>query len=208
MKQIDGFWVPDTGDACYQWTLAEIGIPALLVDAARSIGKKPTNIVHAGGNTGMYAIEFAKRCSTVYTFEPSHENFQAMSLNCMPYSNIFMFRAALGPSPGSIQVVNDEPHNTGTWRVGSNTGDIPMIRIDDLGLVDVDIIHLDVEGFELPAIQGAVNTIKSYYPVLAFESLNHNVAYNYTQEELFDFVCSLGYNAYQVYSNEVMFIRR
>lgn len=207
MKQIDGVWIPNGGDVCYQWTVAEIGIPSLLVDIAMSLGRQPRSIIHAGGNIGLYAIEFAKMGQHVYVFEPSNENFTPLSLNCSRYENVFLYKAALGNVRGPISVVNDEPDNTGTWRV-QQCGHIPILLIDDLGLTDVDIIHLDVEGYELPAIQGAEATILKNHPVLAFELMQHNQKYNYTQEDLFNYVQSLGYNSYKFYCNEVVFVRR
>ena len=48
-------------------------------------------------------------------------------------------------------------------------GPIPVMRIDDLGLTACDLICLDVEGYELMALAGAIDTIRRYRPVVMVE---------------------------------------
>ena len=93
----------------------------------------------------------------------------------------------------------------GAWKV-KGSGNIPTLKIDDLNLDDVSIIHLDIEGYELFAIQGAENTIKKCKPLLSFEILNHNVDYGYSQQELFDYVINLGYSSSLKVGNEILFV--
>ena len=43
------------------------------------------------------------------------------------------------------------------------------MRVDDLNLAKVDLIHLDIEHCEYYALLGAMNTIKTHRPVLFIE---------------------------------------
>lgn len=205
--QPDGLYCPDTGQTCYEWTMIEIGIPNLLMDTLQQIGKSINSVIHAGGNIGIYALEFAKRAKNVYVFEPANENFTALSLNCAKVENIFLYKAALGDTNIPVQVYNPAPDlQCGAWQVKDN-GNIPTLTIDNLGLSDVSIIHLDIEGYEWFALKGAVNTIKRCKPLIAFEILNHNDNYNYTQNDLFNYVVTeLGYSKHMKYANEIMFM--
>ena len=45
-------------------------------------------------------------------------------------------------------------------------------RIDDLNLQQCDLIHLDVEGYEEKVINGALETIKKFKPVVIVERGN------------------------------------
>lgn len=205
-QQPNGLWCPNTGQTCYDWTMAEIYVPKTLMDARKQFNKPVHNVIHAGGNMGIYALEFAKEAKNVYVFEPTDENFSALSLNCARTTNIFLYKAALGNSNTPIDMVNEtEDKQCGAWRV-KGSGNIPTLKIDDLGLDDVSIIHLDIEGFELYAIQGAEKTIRKCQPLLSFEVLSHNTKYNYSAGELMNYVTSLGYQSSMRIGNEIMFI--
>ena len=204
IKLDNGIWIPNNGQDSYDWTMAEIGIPKLLMDTVESLGRSVNNVIHAGGNIGLYTLEYSKRSKNVYVFEPENENFSALSLNCSHKENVFLYKAALGNNNNPISLKNEDEH-CGTWSV-DGSGNIPTFKIDDLNLSDVSIIHLDVEGFELFAIQGAKETIRKNKPLLAFEIMSHSKKYNYTQEELFNYVISLGYTSYNYYCKEVVFI--
>lgn len=204
-QQPDGLWCPLTGQTCYEWTMIEIGIPNFLMDQSVGLGKELRSVIHAGGNIGIYALEFAKRAQNVYVFEPANENFSALSLNCAMKENIFLYKAALGDNNQPINVVNDAPDKQcGAWRVVP-TGNIPTLRIDDLALNDVSIIHLDIEGFELFALKGAEQTIKRCKPIIGVELMVHSEKYNYSNQDLIDYVISLGYSKCMKYANEIMF---
>jgi hypothetical protein len=49
-----------------------------------------------------------------------------------------------------------------------------MLTIDDLSLNSCNLIHLDIEGYELYAIKGAVNTIVKYKPTVVLEVRDHS----------------------------------
>jgi FkbM family methyltransferase len=205
-QQPDGIWCPSTGQTCYDWTKLEIHVPRLCIDYRKQFNKPVVNAIHAGGNMGIYALEFAKECKNVYVFEPADENFAALALNCATVDNIFLYKAALGNDNKPISIVNEtEDKQCGAWKV-KGSGNIPTFKIDDLNLDDVSIIHLDIEGYELFAIKGAENTIKKCQPLLSFEILNHNSNYGYSKKELYDYVASLGYNSFIEHTNEVFFV--
>lgn len=50
-----------------------------------------------------------------------------------------------------------------------NTQEIPYISIDSLKLNKIDFIKIDVEGMEIDVLQGAIKTIKQFFPILQIE---------------------------------------
>ena len=67
--------------------------------------------------------------------------------------------------------------------------------IDDLNLTECDLIMLDVEGYELHALNGAIETIKKYGPVICIEHAacwleRYNTSINEIENLLID---KLGY---------------
>jgi len=68
--------------------------------------------------------------------------------------------------------------------------------LDQLDLIDVDLIMIDTEGYELPVIKGATQTIQKYSPVLVVEfSLKKKLStkYGYTYPELHNYLLDIGY---------------
>ncbi len=131
-------------------------------------------VVTAGTNCGMYARFYAKMFKHVYAFEPEPIAFHCMVNNC-PYDNVVKLNAAVGNGHGIVGIRRAAPggheFNVGMNQVVEPTEQyqIPMVTIDSLGLKNCNLIQLDVEGYEQYAIQGAINTIKQFQPVIIAE---------------------------------------
>jgi FkbM family methyltransferase len=124
--------------------------------------------VQAGGNTGVWPNFFAQHFARVYTFEPEPLNFQCLVANC-PDPRIVKYQAALGNDARRVHMTYPAGmRNMGACQVEAG-GDIPMRRLDDCQLTHCDLIQLDVEGYELPALLGATETIARCQPVIMVE---------------------------------------
>lgn len=129
--------------------------------------RKADVAVQAGGNCGVWPVEMAKAFEAVYTFEPDHENFACLTLNTRGLPNVIKMQAALGDARGTVGLIYED-RNCGATRV-TGRGNIPVLRIDDLGLRKCDLIYLDIEGKELSALSGARKTIADMKPVIVVE---------------------------------------
>lgn len=147
--------------------------------------------VQAGGNMGSYPWVLAERYKTVYTFEPLAICFRCLTLN-VPHDNVFKFQAALGETHKSVTMQVD-PENLGAQYVRSS-GSIPMLMIDDLELIDCDLIYLDIEGYELPALRGALNTIHRSRPLIVVEDKGLHRLHGFSDTDLPDFLDWEGYS--------------
>ena len=129
--------------------------------------------VQAGGNTGVYVKQFADVFETVHTFEPEPLNFYCLTENLKEYNNVVKHNAFVGQKnkqPASIvRFDTKKDPNTGKFKIGEETGMIPVMSIDDLDLQSCELIQLDVEGAEYNALLGAVETIKNFKPVICLE---------------------------------------
>lgn len=123
--------------------------------------------VQAGGNVGVYARYLAQHFDGVVTLEPDTENFECLLRN-VPEANVSKIEAAVGNEAKRVGMLRN-PTNVGAHRIDGD-GDIPVVRIDDLGLEACDFLCLDVEGYEMEALRGAVKTIARDKPVILFES--------------------------------------
>jgi FkbM family methyltransferase len=124
----------------------------------------PGIMVQAGGNCGQYIRQFSQRFDTVYTFEPDPLNFLCLTLNCG--NNVIKTQACLGNDKNFVNI--NRKSDAGAIHV-DGPGNVPTVRIDDMDLPGCDLIQLDIEGYEYFALQGAVNTIEQYHPVIMVE---------------------------------------
>jgi FkbM family methyltransferase len=129
--------------------------------------KKFKVAVQAGGCQGMYPRLLARNFKAVYTFEPDPLNFYCLVQNCQE-DHIVKIQAALGNEPSLITVNRGNMENVGMHQVKPN-GFIPQIQLDNIDFPELDLLCLDVEGYEQPVLDGAMYTIRKHKPVVVLE---------------------------------------
>jgi FkbM family methyltransferase len=159
--------------------------------------------VQAGGNIGVWPSKMAQKFSTVYTFEPEEDNFNCLTEN-VKAENVVKYKAALSNKYGSVGIHKDEL-NCGAHYI-DGPGDIPVMLIDDLNLSSLDFLMLDVEGYELSAIEGGIKTILTYKPVIVAEDKHHR---NGTKPgDLHKYLEFIGYRDVARRNNDVVFVHK
>jgi FkbM family methyltransferase len=123
--------------------------------------------------------------------------------------NINTYNVALGPVPGSVEmhikkndghnrVANDNYTKLNGKPVKVNTGyqrvQVPQHTLDSYNFTDVDIIKIDVEGYELQVLEGAVNTIAQNRPIVQIECVEIQPrAFGKTINDLMDYFTAKNY---------------
>ena len=122
-------------------------------------------VVDAGTNIGIYS-QFLSRCvgrtGVVHSFEPSPENFERLHAATRKLSNVRLNQFAVSDKTGeSLLYISEElnvdhrvyPKEGETRRTLSNRS----TRLDDYfkSGEHVDLIKIDLQGFELHALKGA-----------------------------------------------------
>jgi len=167
-----------------------------VISEINDIVKNKGTVLQAGGNCG------------VYTFEPDTTNMNCLILNTLQSNNIIKFQACLGDKHGMTAIQNPlEIMDTGSIHVKTekeldermlvvhSKANVPILKIDDIQFDNLDLIHLDIEGYELYALKGGIETIKKYKPVIVLEVCDngHSERFSYTKDDLEEFLKSLGY---------------
>jgi FkbM family methyltransferase len=129
--------------------------------------KQTRTVFQAGGNAGLFIKGYSEIFDNVYTCEPDYTNFVCLTLNTRDKSNVYRYQACVGKEHELLNM-NVDPKHTGASFV-QGAGTVPTLRIDDLNLQNVDLIALDVEGFEHNALLGAEETIRKWKPTLCVE---------------------------------------
>ena len=140
-------------------------------------------IVDGGTNAGFFTIPVAYMTrhfnTRIIAFEPQRQLFQAVggSLALNGYRNVFLHNVGLGAEPGIAQLPKIDysiAQDFGTVSLTEETtvdedgwmNDrvVDITSIDAMDLPRLDFFKLDVEGYEVPALTGALKTIKKHRP--------------------------------------------
>lgn len=187
-------WTRFSGsDACLKWSFRDLQN----LDAALKHVPRRRVAVQAGGNLGLFPKRLAEEFEAVYTFEPDPELFVHMTRNA-PERNIVRFQAALGLNRSSVSMSGRRRDSSGRAAHEGLThvagpGIIPQVRLDDLSLGNVDLIYLDIEGYEMDALLGAKETVARCRPVIAVEINDNCRHYNVSPDQLRGWIKSHNY---------------
>lgn len=136
--------------------------------------------VQAGGAFGLYPRRLADHFEKVMTFEPLLANLQCLAANIgSNRPNITVATNALWHEPAQLQMMYSKKvkNSYGAHHVstrGRGLGEmVSAFPLDDWTLEEVDLIWLDVEGSELWALHGAIDTIRANNPVIVIEEAKH-----------------------------------
>jgi FkbM family methyltransferase len=155
-------------------------------------------VIDVGAFIGDTALIFGKNGANVYAFEPQEDAFFCLEYNAFKNStNIAVINEAVGN--GDPVSTNQDPlnGNPGTRTVKSDTNGKPSIRLDDYFATypAVDLIKIDCEGYEPPVIQGAMNIIKKYKPIIICEVYPEMLARaGFSKSDIYNPLTELGYN--------------
>ena len=139
-----------------------------------SFVKNKNVVVQAGANAGFFPINLAKSFHKVITFEPIPYIWDCLvkNINDRPHiDNITFYNKGVGSqnSVGSQDLKRKK--NSGASSIKYDvSGNIEIVTIDSLELEGMDLLWLDIEGFEVEALIGAKKTIQKYKPVIVLEN--------------------------------------
>jgi FkbM family methyltransferase len=136
----------------------------------RKIAFQGAVVADVGANIGIYS-QFLSRCvrptGLVHSFEPSPDNFKRLSAATHDLSNVRLTQAAVGERSGECKLYVSDKLNV-DHRAYKADGDsrraVPtdMVALDDYFKPGqrVDLIKMDIQGYELHALRGAQRVLQ------------------------------------------------
>ena len=174
------YW-PKDDTFCYQHIITKKRFQDADVPVAAC--KQRRVVIQAGGNVGVWAKNLSSQFDTVYTFEPDPINFVALTVNTEKCSNVISRQAGLGARAGRTGLHVVHPNNMGAHYLAGD-GDIEVVTIDGLNLPVCDLIILDIEGAELDALKGGIETLLRCRPVVSIELKRLTERYGYSKADV------------------------
>lgn len=159
--------------------------------------------IDGGAHRGIWTRLLADKFEKVYAFEPWTDHF----IQIPDLDNVTKINCGLGQEIGTFLMI-DGPDNTGQTHFAAAIKEgagAAVIRLDNLDL-DVDFLKLDVEGYELFALQGSVETIKRCKPAIMVEMNGLSERYGYSDDELRTYLSDLGYREAGKWNKDYLFL--
>jgi FkbM family methyltransferase len=193
----------------------EVGLALGLLTIRREMFGDGVIGIDGGANIGVHTIEWAKHMhgwGRAIAVEAQERVFYALAGN-IAINNCFnaaAHYAALGAEEGTLTIPRIDygrPSSFGSLELRKSSKNefigqevdysaaggkqVKMMTIDGLGLSRLDFIKLDIEGMELEALAGAVESIRAHKPIMLIETIKTDVA------ALQDFLGKHGYRHFQ-----------
>ena len=181
--------------------------------------KKNSIVIDVGANIGETLLNFAKLTQSdgeVHGFEPDALNYRRCSENLQlnNFNNIVLNNLGLGEKAGEYFIKTNTPSNRGGNKISAqyienNTELINIIPLDqyvsDKKLNKIDLVKIDVEGYELHVLKGSELLIKKFKPVFFIELDDSNLKeQGNSAKELITYLTQFNYHITNAETDEVI----
>ncbi|MDA1234455.1 MAG: FkbM family methyltransferase [Acidobacteria bacterium] len=153
-----------------------------LRDTAALLQDEGLVFLDIGANTGQHSLFMSKLLAEVHAFEPYPPILERLnySVNFNSLTNVFIHPVGLGAENETLAFFEPPPDNQGTGSFARGlqdrspgTTNLEIARGDDYlpahGVERVDLVKIDVEGYEKNVLTGLAKTIERERPILVVE---------------------------------------
>lgn len=169
------------------YSINELRLLAALADALRAQGK-PVNFYDVGANIGHHTLFMSRHADHIFAFEPFAAVRQEMQrkLDHAKVDNVTTFPVALGNrnETGIFHPPTGANQGTGTLsdalpdNASAEAIAVQVVRGDDLfaanHLPPISLLKIDVEGYEVNALEGLRETLWRDRPPILMEIQRNN----------------------------------
>lgn len=169
-----------------EWTIY-FDVERAVKSSLYSFVKSSDSVIDIGSNVGEVLMNFARivgPSGRALGFEPNPATLakcrRNLALNNL--SNVELQGCALGNEVGEVFLGRPAESNAGADRVmtrGDGLHHVPVTTLDafldDHPIARLDLIKIDVEGFDLNVLRGAARSIEKFTPVLFVELSDSNL---------------------------------
>lgn len=162
---------------------------AIARSLARMVPVKQAHTAVCGGaHIGIFPKVLSGFFASVLAFEPDRENFAAMMKNLNGVRNVRAVNAALMQRAGMAvmqpNVMNRECSFILPNILAPGVNSVDCVMLDAFGLMACDLLQLDVNGCELYALEGAMDTIYKHQPLIMVEVNDSAARYGHTLHDV------------------------
>ena len=166
-------------------------------------------VLQAGGHVGIWPAKLSDYFEYVVSFEPVLENYIACVHNIQA-SNVLMIPGCLSSSLELVRVANSEGFggsagiSTKLPQYNFASCAIPICKLPEWIQSQIDAMFLDVEGYELEILKGAVDVLEANHPTVVVEENNKSLQIR-KAGAVAEFLEPFGYKQVDRYGDDLIF---
>jgi len=205
MKKVHNWFLPDYDSHYEKWMTLnnEKTYQRLQREYALNQVKHFRTAVDIGGNLGFWSRDFCEQFDNVIIFEPESSNIECLKENLKMHSNFTLHEVGLGSKEEIREfytsLTTSGGHSFYRDQIFENEVNkimLPIKKLDDYNLTNVDLIKIDTQGSEYDILLGGKQTLINNDAVLNVEIEHKNEKQKQKGKEIIKFLESVGYREY------------
>jgi FkbM family methyltransferase len=192
IEKVNNFWVPSNDVHIEEWKSGQAFTQNKclnkFIEWCEKHNQRFNTVLDIGAWCGTWSKAMENYSKQVIAFEPDEVHFTCLEKNCTV--NCEPRQQAVGSESKFISLTED--NFTQAKRVLGD-GAIEMVTVDSLECKDIDLIKIDVEGFEMEVLKGARKVLETQCKYVMIELNSNTGKYGSSNRECMNFLKELGY---------------
>jgi FkbM family methyltransferase len=159
IQQVNGVWVPSNDIHLQDWIAGKPFTQNRCLNEflkhCRDNNIKFNTVIDIGAWCGTWSLAVESLAKNIVAFEPDLIHYRCLEKN--KTANITCHNVALGETEKQVGLSID---NFTQAKHIINFGNIQMQTLDSYNFTNVDLIKIDVEGYEMSVLKGAERTLE------------------------------------------------
>lgn len=180
-------------------------------------------VIDIGAHVGISVLHWSQHFQHCMAYEPMPDHFDCLTENTKHLPQVHRFNYAISDQQKILLGAYRTAKNSGSFQLLDNSYqqpskklprqlyEIESHRLDEFDFDSVGLIKVDVEGWELEVLKGAVETIKKHQPVMLIEFTGGNSKkslHSYDINEYFAVIDSLDYVPVATSGDDTIYISK
>jgi FkbM family methyltransferase len=205
IEKINGFWVPSNDIHVEDWKngkpFTQNKCLKKFLQYCESQTMKMRTVIDVGAWCGTWSKAIEPYARNVIAFEPDKVHFECLQKNCT--INCSPRMEAVGAEEKRVALTDD--NFTQAKRIDQQ-GNTRMIALDSMGYKDVDMIKIDVEGYEMEVLKGAKDLLANVRYIM-IELNNNTKKYGSSNSQVEKHLDNLGFKVLMDHWPDKVFYR-